>query len=379
MSYILDALKRSDRERRQSQIPDLESVHVSAVSAEPRRLSNSSLVLGIVLLGNVVFAGLWLYESLSDKADQPQHIQDNVGVQLRTEPATDMPMPQQPEIRFDQPLPKPLPTVPDPLPAAQATDDREASAAYVARQGIGDVPVDPPVDLTPDLPAPASRAAAAPTQTVVPPVKPRPVPRSLDDLSPNNDPYASLFDKNLASSPSAPDPVSAPSPAANQPNPARPVTPGTSSEAQTQLLPGEEIIRPRSASASPTAPPAASQGSASESAPSALEPELIKPRTPRADSGGVRVGGRGTVTWESVPLITDLPEVLRAELPPLNFMSHTFSSDPRFRTVIINGQSLRENDFLDARTRLMLITEAGVVLQFDEVRFKVAVLEGWSQ
>lgn len=372
MSYILDALKRSDRERRQSQIPDLESVHVSAVSAEPRRWSNSSLVLGIVLLGNVVFAGLWLYESLSDKADQPQHIQDKVGVQLRTEPVADIPMPQQPEIRFDQPLPKPTPTVPDPLPAAQATDDREASAAYVARQGIGDAPA----DLTADLPAPASPAVATPAETVVPPVKPRPAPRSLDDLSPTNDPYASLFDKDLASSPSASDPVPASSPAVNQPNSARPVTPSTSSGAQTQLLPGEEIIRPRSASASPTAAPAASQGPASESAPSALEPELIKPRTPRADSGGAR---RGTVTWESVPLITDLPEVLRAELPPLNFMSHTFSSDPRFRTVIINGQSLRENDFLDARTRLMLITEAGVVLQFDEVRFKVAVLEGWSQ
>jgi general secretion pathway protein B len=80
-----------------------------------------------------------------------------------------------------------------------------------------------------------------------------------------------------------------------------------------------------------------------------------------------------------VPLIDDLPEIVRNELPEMDFNSHMFSSDPRFRTVMINGKSLRENDLVDTRTRVMKITEVGVILQFDELRFRVAVLDGWGQ
>ena len=61
MSYILDALKRSDRERREGNIPDLDSVHVAPVAQAQSRFSNSALVLMVVLLGNIVFAGLWVY------------------------------------------------------------------------------------------------------------------------------------------------------------------------------------------------------------------------------------------------------------------------------------------------------------------------------
>lgn len=392
MSYILDALKRSDRERRQGNIPDLESIHVSPVTAAPSRWSNSSLVLLVVLFGNIVFAGLWAYETMTGDADQPEYVQGSPSVQLPTQPAATIPAPPSPDVRFGQPLPKPLPTDPSQFQSVETAQGDDAFAAYLARQGIASQRNARVTDQN-DYAA-NQRAAAQPVTDLpaveLPEARRRAVPRKLEDLSPSNDPYASLFEKGQT--PATPPTKSVPTvpSAPNATTVSRQAEPPVLSVSEAQLLPGEEIIRP-SAGTVPAVPPApeaafvppsqSQQGSRAQVPDLALAGEIIEPRTRNIDTTASASGSRvsGPVSWDTVPLITDLPDVVRAELPPLDFNSHMFSSDPRFRTVIINGKSLREQDFLDPRTRLMLITEGGVVLQFDEVRFKVAVLEGWDQ
>jgi hypothetical protein len=380
MSYILDALKRSDRERREGTVPELDSVHVAPVLSEHSRWSNSSLVLLVVLLGNIVFAGLWIYESMVKGDKPPETVAGVPEVSLPLEQNAQMPLPPPVDPRFAQPLAKPAPTGPEAYAAREQSESADTSAVtqaladYLAKQGTGRrAPKSPAVVV--DSVADVAKAS-----------KPRAVARTLADLDPGEDPYASLFEstkpKRAVRKESAVKKTEDLSAVALKASDAEPtvITPsvptstasrGADALVQLETEPlgqGEEIIRPRSGVA-PAAPPAAKVAPATPD----------EPPSPVANQPGRSPLVSGPVTWESVPLLEALPEVVRAELPPLEFNSHMYSSDPRFRTVIINGKSLREQDYLDPRTRLMKITEAGVVLQFDEVRFKVAVLEEWEE
>ena len=68
MSYILDALKKSERERNQGQIPDLKSVHVEQVRR--REKNNLALMILIVVLAANTAAGLYWYWSAQDSDSQ---------------------------------------------------------------------------------------------------------------------------------------------------------------------------------------------------------------------------------------------------------------------------------------------------------------------
>jgi general secretion pathway protein B len=382
MSYILDALKRSDRERREGKIPDLDSVHVAPVAQTQSRFSNSALVLMVVLLGNVVFAGLWVYESMRRDSDHPQVIagSPDIGALPQARPTVSVPV--EPDGRFGQPLPRPEPSNID----QWGTVDPEAGAAiaaYLLQQGIGQ-PSGQPAQQSWSATAGVGTQGDARIQgrldptTIAPRSQPRSLPHKLEALSPANDPYASLFEKDDAVTSEGvvsgrqPDPIQARAShaasgrrltadqvAAVQAN-AEQANAGTraaSTSVQPDLSPGDEIIRP-----------------------SVLPADTAESGARIAPGAGTGIpSGRDSPDWQSVPLIDDLPEIVRNELPEMDFNSHMFSSDPRFRTVMINGKSLRENDLVDTRTRVMKITEVGVILQFDELRFRVAVLDGWGQ
>ena len=67
MSYILDALKKSDREQKQGEIPTLESVHADPTSSRSRRSArqrNRFLLFGSACLV-LIAVGLWQWRSPS--------------------------------------------------------------------------------------------------------------------------------------------------------------------------------------------------------------------------------------------------------------------------------------------------------------------------
>lgn len=76
--------------------------------------------------------------------------------------------------------------------------------------------------------------------------------------------------------------------------------------------------------------------------------------------------------------IGELPSSIQRQIPDLKFSSHIFADEASFRMVNINGRLLREGDMLDDKTRLVEITEQGVVLGHEQYTFEVSVLRDWS-
>lgn len=80
----------------------------------------------------------------------------------------------------------------------------------------------------------------------------------------------------------------------------------------------------------------------------------------------------------TLPDIYQLPVAVQRQIPPLTFASHIYSSDPRSRLVSINGRLSREGDRVGNDLVLLAITEEGVVLEFEDYRFRMSILRDWS-
>lgn len=110
MSYILEALKKSDRERKQGEIPDLQSDHVLS-SRHGKREKRSSLgkwiLLGVVfvLLALVVY---WRMQSSSVALQEKISALEKSVVQLKEQPAPEVVPP--PAIK-EEAVPQPPPVI----------------------------------------------------------------------------------------------------------------------------------------------------------------------------------------------------------------------------------------------------------------------------
>ncbi|HID69673.1 MAG TPA: hypothetical protein EYP35_04245 [Desulfobacterales bacterium] len=74
---------------------------------------------------------------------------------------------------------------------------------------------------------------------------------------------------------------------------------------------------------------------------------------------------------EIVPLMEDLPVVIRAGLPDLTFAGHVYAEDPRKRLIIINNRIVREGDIIASGLSLERISSHGVVLRYKTTVFRV--------
>ncbi len=73
----------------------------------------------------------------------------------------------------------------------------------------------------------------------------------------------------------------------------------------------------------------------------------------------------------NLPYLQDLPYQVRTEIPKLQFAGHAYAVDPAQRLIVVNGTIMREGDHIDAVTRLAEITWEGVVIDRKGVRFQV--------
>ena len=72
-----------------------------------------------------------------------------------------------------------------------------------------------------------------------------------------------------------------------------------------------------------------------------------------------------------MPSLAELPESVRRQLPALAVSGATYSSNPRYRMVIVNGQVLSEGDPAGADVVLERIEPRAAVLRFRGQRFSV--------
>lgn len=84
----------------------------------------------------------------------------------------------------------------------------------------------------------------------------------------------------------------------------------------------------------------------------------------------------------SPPLVKDfweLPDTIKAAIPPMTFSFHVYSDNPDRRTIIINNRRLREGELISDGLKLIEITPEGVVLSWQKQYFRLAVVENWGE
>ena len=159
MSFILDALRKSEHERQRSSAPSLAHVPLAA----PRRHLPvwALVVMGLLAAAVLVLAGAWW------QAQRPQPVaQVPPSAPVEARPATP-PVPTATDVPAPRPTPAPVPRAalaePEPAPAAAplASAPADAIPPIDARQpdslaGAGRVPQPPPVPKGPTVPSAAA-------------------------------------------------------------------------------------------------------------------------------------------------------------------------------------------------------------------------------
>ncbi|MEZ5558836.1 MAG: general secretion pathway protein GspB [Pseudomonadales bacterium] len=76
--------------------------------------------------------------------------------------------------------------------------------------------------------------------------------------------------------------------------------------------------------------------------------------------------------------LADLPASARTRFPGIAFSSHIYSDDPSLRAVVANGHRVSEGERI-AGLVVGEITEAGVVLEFEDYLVEVPVVSLWNE
>lgn len=98
MSYILEALKKSERERRKGELPDLQTLDVRPASEQ--KVSWMPVLIAIVLIANVIWLAVWAYHffhktTMVDEEEKRQAHQEQVAKEHSWQPSPETPPPQQ--------------------------------------------------------------------------------------------------------------------------------------------------------------------------------------------------------------------------------------------------------------------------------------------
>jgi general secretion pathway protein B len=81
--------------------------------------------------------------------------------------------------------------------------------------------------------------------------------------------------------------------------------------------------------------------------------------------------GIDTSPQTDLPLLSDLPAIVQAEIPNLEYAGHTYSQNPSQRMIIINGKILREGNVIAPNIYLREITWEGLIIESNGTRFRV--------
>ncbi len=337
MSYILDALRKSEQERSRGKLPEL-----NRFGDPDHRVSGQHrwawIIGGALVLTNVIGVGIWL-----SRPDSPAPSAD-IAAAGTTNPAV---------AKTDTPETSASGSAPAPS-ATAATGSVPVSTASCATQ-----------------PQAAGAAAQMPAATAQP-VAAAPQPGA-----------------NAPTPVAAGQTVTVATPAVSPP-------PGTVYYVtQGTPVPGQQIVvLPAGSAVAPTVAPTTgalpagvvqmpSQPVAAWPNQGTVEPPPPVPPPPPPVNLDQALDAAGasapTPNVGYLPQMDELPDYVRAQIPDMTFSSHMYSSMPRFRSVVINGSRVKEGQMVGDTIQVTEITETGVVLSVGGTLFQVDVLGKWAQ
>jgi len=348
MSYILEALKKSQQERELGQVPGLQAMALE----EPAAPARPHLWVLMALLLALVAVGIALYAALRPGTGTDAA---TAGLAAAKAPAPAAEVPEGPPGQMPGPVaPSPVATDTGPgdadlvdevdevmneqLALEEAELARAAAATLADRQqapaGPAEASSPPETDAPPD--AAAAEDPGVEPEVLVVPAPPKPgehLPRGADELR-----RAALGDT------AAPAPLAAATPAG--PPPAFEYTP-----VPADLIADIEAFKSRVAKVEPSAAAAARP----------REPAPAKPQASKADSAPEEAGRS--------PLPPEADAALRGRMPPFSMTVHIYDPERGRRFVYINGRKLRERDESPVGIRVERIVADGAILSYDGERF----------
>jgi general secretion pathway protein B len=75
--------------------------------------------------------------------------------------------------------------------------------------------------------------------------------------------------------------------------------------------------------------------------------------------------------YASVPMLWQLPSVIRTKLPKLSMSVHVYAPEAPGRFVIVDRKKYREGDVLKGGVRLEAIVADGIVLDYQGQRYRL--------
>lgn len=76
--------------------------------------------------------------------------------------------------------------------------------------------------------------------------------------------------------------------------------------------------------------------------------------------------------------VAELPLSVRKNVPPITFSGHVYSSTPGNRSVMINGNKMREGQSVTSQLKLQEITPFGAIFKFNGYAFSLSALQDWT-
>lgn len=395
MSYILDALRKSEQERHRGKLPDLNRFGDDAHAR--KSVPRWAVIVGSVLLAsNVIAIGAWLMRSTAPEQEKtaasvPIEASGNVVARVTqtTTPSSTVSNTTPPS---NNGLPTSQTTQP---PAAAVANAASASSGGLANGNIATGTIatgnvgntsTPTIAVTPNMQA-AAVVAAPPAGTVYYVAQQGAVPGQQIVVLP----AGTIAPTVVAPGTVAPGTVV----------PGSLVSTGTQGNVVYQL----PVAGQASVGAVNGVAPSAVQNNGWNSTGTAVQPPPPVPPPPvnleqpvdgmasselqggNMSSGNTSSGNMsaGRASSSSVPAVSympkleELPSGLRQQVPDMTFSSHMYSSMPRFRSVVINGTRVREGQAIGNNLQINEITETGVILSINGTPFQVDVLGKWSQ
>lgn len=303
MSYILDALKRAERERKLGQAPAALD-EIAIPQAEGERSPRRWLLLGAAGLVALAAAGYGLVLLV-----QGRHAAGPAAATASAPAAVAVASPA-----AQAPAPVPVP------PPAQAPAQAPTAA------------IEPPAVTAATLPATAPAPAAAPDANAQ--IADGQSIATLDDLTDN-----------------APKPVAAPARPATKPAPA-------ATAAAAPSKPVEATPQPATTGAADAAVAENTPGTPPAAKPAA-GPSPAKPLPPAAAAAREHAE-----RIESLRRFKEMPPAYRAEFPPLTVDVHVYNADAERSFVIIGGKRYRNGDTLAEGPHIDEIVSEGIVFDW---------------
>lgn len=311
MSYILDALKKSERERPPGPVPDLFTVHgpQPPLPRKPARAIVAALLLLVVLAISLL---AW------------------IGTGGREEGVTRPPLAASLPARVEAPAPPPAPRV-------------------------ASVPAQAPLRRSPDVPAPPPGAAAERSSVAV-----RRIPRQLPKTP--VEPVRNSPEAGAATTVPARPKASPRVPAAAAPTAVLPMPPPV-----VATPPAPALIPP----AEPP-PPLAAPAASSVPAPVKETPAIVQSAAAFPPAEQAAAPEQDPPADGRVLNLVDLPAPVRAELPKLLVSGHVWSDEPGLRLLSVDDRLLHEGDEASPGVSLQEITQGGAIFVYKGWRFRVA-------